>query len=169
MVADVHNFIQRCPTCYIQQDKTGLRSRTKITPLSTPTHPNHRVHADLVGPLRSVTEHHWVLSITDALTKYTVLVPLRTKEAQEVAQAIVNHWILIFGPFQILMTDMGAEFTANITKAIMEHFRIKTKTTSSYHPSANGQAERVHRSMANYLTTYSNTLGTDWCQFLPSL
>ena len=169
MVADVHNFIQRCPTCYIQQDKTGLRSRTKITPLSTPTHPNHRVHADLVGPLRSVTEHHWVLSITDALTKYTVLVPLKTKEAQEVAQAIVNHWILIFGPFQILMTDMGAEFTANITKSIMEYFRIKTKTTSSYHPSANGQAERVHRSMANYLTTYSNTLGTDWCQFLPSL
>ena len=38
------------------------------------------------------------------------------------------------------MTDMGAEFTANITKSIMEYFRIKTKTTSSYHPSANGQA-----------------------------
>ena len=169
LVADVHDFIGKCPTCYIQKDKSGLRSRTKLTPLSTPPHPNYRVHCDLVGPLRSVTEHQWVLSMTDALTKYTVLVALKTKEAAEVAHAIVDNWILKFGPFTHLVTDNGAEFTANITKAIMEHFHIKTHTTAAYHPAANGQAERVHRSMANYLTIYSNTLGTDWYRFLPSL
>ena len=30
MVADVHNFIQRCPTCYIQQDKTASDQEQKL-------------------------------------------------------------------------------------------------------------------------------------------
>ena len=140
MVADIIDFISKCPTCYIQKDKKGLRSRTKITPLSTPPHPNYRIHADLVSPLRSTTEHQWVLSITDTLTKYVVLLPLKTKEAQEVAQAIVNYWIIKFGPFLHMVTDNGGKFTAKVTK-----------------------------SLADYLTIYSNSFGTDLINFLPSL
>ena len=129
MVADVHDFIEKCTTCYIQKDKRGLRSRTTISALSTPPHPNYRIHVDLVGPLRSITDYHWDLCITDALTKYIILVSLETKEAQEVAQANVDHWILNFGPFSHLVTDNGAEFRANVTKSITHYFQIKTHTT----------------------------------------
>ena len=98
-----------------------------------------------------------------------VLVPLKIKEAQEVTQAILDHWILKFGPFLHLVMDNGGEFTAKVTKSIMHYFQIQTHTTAAYYQLANGQSERIHRSLANCLTIYANSLGTDRINFLPSL
>ena len=169
LATDVKDHIEKCPQCFIKKDKLGTRSKTKLNPLSTPPRPNFRVHCDLVGPLRSITDHHWVLSMVDALTKWTVLVPLFTKEAAEVAAAIVNHWILPIGKFEHLVTDKGSEFTSSVTKAILTYFETKLHTTAAYAPNANGQAERIHRELNSYLTIYSNSIGTDWVDFLPPL
>jgi hypothetical protein len=169
LATDVRDFIAKCPHCFIKKDKLGTRSRTKINPLSTPPRPNFRLHADMVGPLRSITDHRWVLSMVDALTKWTVLIPLFTKEAAEVAAAIVNHWILPIGTVEHLFTDQGSEFCSSVTKAILDYFNTKFHTTAAYAPYANGQAERVHRELNSYLTIYSNSIGTDWVEFLPPL
>jgi hypothetical protein len=107
--------------------------------------------------------------MVDALTKWTVLVPLFSKEASEVAAAIVNNWILPIGRVDHLWSDQGSEFCSSVTKAILNYFNTKLHTTAAYAPYANGQAERVHRELNSYLTIYSNSIGTDWVEFLPPL
>ena len=60
-----------------------------VTPLPQTTAPNQRVHADLFGPLKaSGSQKKYVLCVTDAFTKYVVLVAIPNKEAPTVAQAI---------------------------------------------------------------------------------
>ena len=114
LAADVHDFISKCPVCYIKSDRYGTRSRTAITPLTTPLRPKFCVYCDLVVLLKSVTEHKYVLSIIDALTKYTVLVPIINKVAKEVVFANVNNTILPIGPMTHLWLDQGSELTAKV-------------------------------------------------------
>ena len=55
------------------------------------------------------------------------------KEIQEsVEEAIINNWILIFGPMKYLVSDNGGEFAARISKAITMVFKIKRIFTSGY-------------------------------------
>ena len=55
-------------------------------------------------------ECKYVLSMVDHLTRFAVLVPVRDKAAETVAQAIIERIISIFGPPETLHSDQGSEF-----------------------------------------------------------
>ena len=169
LAADVQEFIRKCPICYNLKDPNALASKAPIRPHKTPPRPNYRVHADLVGPLHSVTEHKYSLTLVDALTRWTVLVPIKTKEAAEVAEAIINHWILKIGAIEYLVSDNGGEFVNEIVTNIAKYMEMKLHTTAAYSPKSNGKAERIHKELGRFLTIYTNEIGADWTTFLPAL
>ena len=170
MAIDVSNHIKKCPSCYITEDKNARKATSHIHPLPTPTRPGQRLHADLVGPLvNSISDHKYVLSMVDALTKWTVLVPLKSKTAEEVAINIVNNWILNISNIETLVTDSGTEFCNQIVQKIAEFMKTTLRSTAAYSPKSNGQCERIHRSLGKFLTIYTNELGDDWMTWLPCL
>lgn len=170
MAMDVTEYIKRCPQCYITADRNARRTRSAIVPIPTPPTKNFRVHCDLVGPLvNSISDHKYILSMVDALTKWTVLVPIKDKTAEVVAEAIINHWILTNGHIQNLHSDAGNEFLNQVLKKIADYFKMTLHSTSAYNPKGNGQCERVHRSLGKFLTIFTNELGDNWITFLPSL
>ncbi len=42
-------------------------------------------------------QHKYILCITDAFTKYTLVMVVENKEAETVAKAIFNEWFCKFG------------------------------------------------------------------------
>ena len=170
MAIDVSEHISKCKECYIAADRNGVKTRAQMKALPTPSRIGERVHVDLVGPLHnSLSDHKYIMSITDALSKWTVLVSLKDKTAESVAAGLINNWLLAVSPIENLQSDQGSEFCNSVVSAVAEYFKIKLHTTSAFNPKANGQAERVHRSLNHFLQIYSNQLGDDWITFLPAL
>ena len=54
-----------------------------------------------------------VLVMTDMFTMYAIAVPLVSTDASDVAQAIVEHWVLKFGTPNALRTDQGKSLAVN--------------------------------------------------------
>ena len=55
----------------------------------------------------------WVMHYQDHLTKFSILRPLKSKRAAEVAYQLTDIFLLLGAP-HILQSDNGREFTANI-------------------------------------------------------
>ena len=79
---------------------------------------------DLFGPCKtSDTGNKYVLTMTDAFTKYAEIVAIPNKEAVTVAYAIFTKWICRYGCPAIIHTDMGKEFINKITTELYEKLK----------------------------------------------
>jgi len=89
------------------------------------------VHMDLFGPLKSSNlGKKFVLCLTDAFTKYTVLLAIDNKEAATVAKHIFESWICKFGTPLEFVSDNGKEFCNNLAKELYALLQIKHSTTT---------------------------------------
>src|SRR5215469_1520940 len=123
---------------------------------------------DILGPLKkdSRTGHQYILVFKDALTRYTELVALRTRTAEEVADAFIKHILCRHGCPELLVSDNAAEFTFKMFKEICRVFRIKTFNIACRHPSSNGLCERQNIGISTYLKHYVNDSHTNWYRYL---
>ena len=97
MSTDVQEFIAKCIVCQKCRSPQSKTLTAPLQPLPIPDRPNERVHADLIGPLKtSENGNKMVLVLTDAFTKYAVCVPIPNKEAKTVAQAIFTRYLAYF-------------------------------------------------------------------------
>lgn len=128
---------------------------------------NHRVHVDLLGPLPDNQRYKYIMVIVDAFSKYLQVVPLENKAMATTSTALMDHWITLFGIPHTLISDQGREFVNQNFALINRTFGITHKTTSPYHPMANGQAEASVREVLRYVRKYTET--NDWLHSLPTL
>jgi hypothetical protein len=131
---------------------------------------NDRVHMDLIGPLAAVDgTHRYVLSMTDAFTRWPEATILTAKEAEDVATAFVDQWISRFGPPEQLVTDQGPEFTARVVITLTKAMGVQQLRTTPYHPQTNGLEERAHKTLAGVLAMLMEERrgeNRDWTQML---
>ena len=141
-----------------------------MKPLQQPPAPNHRIHIDLFGPLATSGQgKKMVCVITDAFSKYTELVAIRSKEAGEVAKAIMDTWITRYSTPKEIVTDGGKEFANKLMDAICQELRVLHRQTTPYHPQTNASAEVFNRTMKLYLATALEQPYLDWEDLLPAL
>lgn len=108
----INAYILQCERC-TEKLKKKEKKNVVVCPIISKDF-NERVQIDLVdyqskpdGPYR------YVFHYTDHLTKYHILRPLKSKCAIEVANILMQVFT-DFGAPQILQSDNGREFTANI-------------------------------------------------------
>lgn len=81
---------------------------------------------DTVGPLpTSANGNKYLVTMMCNLTKYIVIAPTVNKEAQSVAKVICEQLILVYGPFKILLTDLGTEYINEIFKELTNILQIQ--------------------------------------------
>ena len=73
---DIQQYVKNCRFCKLRK-VDNFRAKIPIQEYHRMSRPFDRVHADLAGPFQ-ITErlNKYILIIKDALTKYTILVPL---------------------------------------------------------------------------------------------
>jgi len=132
-----------------------------IVPFPTAERRFGHIHIDLVGLLPSSNGNKYLLTCIDRYTRWPAL---QNMSAHAVAVTLVNQWFSRFGLPDIVTTDQGRQFEADLFRALSETFGIQHARTSPYHPQANGMVERLHRTLKDALTTLESI---HWSTKLP--
>lgn len=165
MKLDIQNFIQGCEKCKINKLHRYTKEATVVT--TTPSKPFEVLSADTVGPFtRTDKGNRYILTIQCNLTKYVILIPIPTKEANVIAKALVENFILIYGNFLELRTDQGTEYRNEVLDQICKLLEIKQTFSTPYHPQSIGALERNHRCLNEYLRSFTNVHQTDWDEWI---
>lgn len=164
MNKDVTSWAKSCISC--QRAKVH---RHVVTPLTEfpPSQRFEHIHVDIVGPLRLSKDYRYCVTIIDRLTKWPEAVPVQEITAEVVAKAIYENWIARFGCPLRISTDQGRQFESALFNALMKRFGITRIRTTAFHPQANGQIERWHRTMKAALMARGST--SQWTDELPTV
>ncbi|KAF4701117.1 DNA-(apurinic or apyrimidinic site) lyase, partial [Perkinsus olseni] len=174
MWRDCSDFVRRCLTCRsIARGPSGFGNVQQHTRyISTAM---HRVAVDLVGPIylpehareKDVQYPTYCLVMLDPYTGWLELAALYTKEAKEVAETIVNVWVLRHGPFLELLSDRGGEFLNQIMGQICRTLGVTHLVSSGYCPETNGCTERINQELIRKLKIWADEFEGEWWRALP--
>ena len=76
--------------------------------------------------------YQYLIVITCDQTNFTIITPLRSRDAQMVAEALIYRVIYFFGPLRQIICDEAAEFTSHIVEAILHMLNCRLKVISPY-------------------------------------
>ncbi|KZS10183.1 Uncharacterized protein APZ42_025413 [Daphnia magna] len=161
MELDITRHEQSCVDCQSRKgvpDKpTGLLQCIKIES------PFQKVGIDLLGPFPLSTKgNKMIIVAVEYLTKCVELKAMSTGKADDVAEFFVNQILLRHGAPEQTITDRRKCFTSDLTQAVVKKLHTNHKTTSSYHPQANGGVKRMNHTLAAMLSMYVSSDQRDW-------
>lgn len=87
-----------------------------------------------------------------------------TLDAKTYNDIFVRNVVLRFGLPDIIVSDRGSIFTAQLTKNVAAAFGVELRFTSAYRPQANGLTELQHQRMLIYLRSIVSYDQHDWAE-----
>ena len=111
------------------------------------TFPIQFISMDLIGEFHPPTSKgkRYALTVICMLTGYVFCIPLKTKTAEEVLQAYIDHVCSKFGGSIKILSDNGTEFKNKIFEQVAKELGVVYKLyTPPYHPASNGRIEGFH-------------------------
>ena len=132
MYRDAKAYVAACPHC--RQAKLRLRRDPRHGTAKLAEYPFHRVHVDLWdATVASPRGYRYVLTVVDAHTHWCELVPLRSKEAEEVARAFFHSVICRHGTPAVVVADNGSEFEG-VFDVLLRRYGVHRIHTAPYRP-----------------------------------
>ena len=98
-------------------------------------------------------------------TNFTIVTPLRSRDAQTVAEALIYIFIYLFGPPRQIICDEAAEFTSHIVQAILHMLHYKLKVISPYNHGSN-KVERQIKTVSDIIVKHLWDKGQIWPLFV---
>lgn len=127
---------KNCKACL---ESAGIRTKARLYSWKWPDGPNHRIHADFLGPV----EGSMYLVIIDAYSKWMDVREMKDITAETTIRAVFKEYFATWGlPFK-LVTDNGPTFTSKLVARFIENNGIRHIRTAPYHPATNGAAENA--------------------------
>ena len=147
-------FIQMCEQSVLKKNRSET-TKLVVRPI-TSTDFNCRCQVDLVDYKYCPDgEYKWIMHYQDHLTKFSILRPLTSKRAAEVAYQLTDIFLLIGAP-HILQSDNGREFTANvITELKLLWPELKLVHGRPRHPQSQGSVERANADIKSMIITWT--------------
>lgn len=166
MKASIRDYISTCSKC--QANKVSRINKLPMKITSTASKPFELISLDIVGPLPfSQNSNKYILTFQDNLTKYSEAIPLPTADAHTVAEEFVTKIICRHGIPSTVLTDQGSNFLSKLFADVCKLLKSRKIQTTAYHPQTNGQLERSHRTLAEYLRNYIDHDESSWDTWLP--
>ncbi|KAL5488511.1 hypothetical protein EMCRGX_G017453 [Ephydatia muelleri] len=133
-----------------------------LVPLPVMAEPFSRIAMDIVGPLpRSRSGHKYILVICDYATRYPEAVPLRSCEAEKIAEELMKLLSRVGIPKEVL-TDQRSNFTSRLLAELYTMLQVKAIRTTPYHSQTDGLVERFNQTLKAMLRRTVNQEGKDW-------
>ena len=79
------------------------------------------------------------------LTGFTFCIHPKSKCAEDMIRAYIDHFRRPFGPSRKILTDNGTEFKNKLWTEIFEKLKTEQKFTPIYSPQCNGRIEGFHK------------------------
>ena len=95
MCQDISVRIEACSQCIAKTNKAKIKEGIHV--LMRNGFPMQNVFIDLMGLLPETPRgHKYIMSMEDGFSRYVVLQPLKTKEPEEIAEVLCEHFIKVF-------------------------------------------------------------------------
>eukprot|EP00924_Labyrinthula_sp_SR-Ha-C_P000456 augustus_masked-scaffold_103-processed-gene-0.28-mRNA-1 protein AED:1.00 eAED:1.00 QI:0/0/0/0/1/1/3/0/611 len=138
----IANIINGCNVC-----KIGKNLKMKVTPSVIKEHdtlPFEFIHLDLYGfgTLDIHNMYQGAMAIVDSATGFTMYIPMKSKGSNEVIEALLNKWFIIFGFPSKIRTDQEKCFMSHEFKEFARKFNFDHSVSGIYDHAQNGVAER---------------------------
>ena len=157
---DVEEFCRSCGEC--QKTAPGRKQVAPLVPLPIIDVPFERIAMDIVGPIpKSRSGNRYILVICDYATRWPEAVPLKSIDAEHIAEELISLFSRVGIPKEIL-TDQGSNFTSRLLKEVYRLLRIQPIQTSPYHPQTDGLVERFNQTLQSMLRKAASEEGKDW-------
>ena len=156
MKEDIRKHCKTCATCMLHKLE-NIKFERKIFKPSL--QPMDVICMDLIGEFHPPTScgHHYPLTAVCMLTGFTWCVPLKTKTAEEVSKAYLDHIYSNFGGSVKIMMDNGTEFKNKLFKEVVEKLGTEFSIHSPpYRPRSNGKIEGFHRFLKTCIGKHIN-------------
>jgi hypothetical protein len=139
---EVMEIVKTCDVC--QKIKRNFSKRLAEMLILTPVKPNQIITTDIGGQLKETERgNKYFILIIDHFTKYIKKYPMKRIQAEDVAEIIVNNWIMTFGISESILTDGGTNYRSSLMEAVYEYLDIKCLRTTPFHPQCNGLSEKT--------------------------
>ena len=164
----IDKVISNCIPCILSNKKQGKKEGF-LHPLSKHEIPFHTYHVDYLGPLETTSKkYHYILAVIDRFTKFVWLYPTKSTTTKEVTDKL-NVQKNVFGNPKQIISDRGTAFTSEECKEYCNQEGIKHMTVTTGLPRANGQVERLNRTIISVLTKLSLDDASKWYRHVNSL
>ena len=163
MHSDVKKYVRECLVCQQYKSGAGLQQLWQELP---PVHaPLERVSVDLLDCVNGCHGYRYILSVLDHYSIFVRLYPLRSKNTDEVCEAMEGY-VSDFGAPTSLLADNGGEFTSAAFREMCRKFHIQTGYITPYHPQGNSLTERMHRTCKGILRALCQGYPLRWPKLL---
>lgn len=162
---DVEAYVKSCDTCQKFKNPVGLPpGYLHSIPVSEAF---ENIHLDIVGPLKTSNEgHKYVITATDAFSKWAFAKPSQTVRTSEMISFIEENILSVHGKPKRFITDRGTQFTSKEWKDFIDKLGVEHKLTSAYHPQSNGIDERLNGTLMRILRAYVDKFQEKWDEHL---
>lgn len=153
MRCDVARFVRRCKVCAAHKVPHGLPV-DKMASHPKVERPWEMICTDLMGPFpRSKQGNCYLLVVTDYLSKFTLMWPLRAATAIAISRKIENEVFLMFGVPRTIICDNGVQYRSKEFMRLAAKYKCNIKFSALYNPRAN-PTERVNRVIKTMISIY---------------
>ena len=108
--------------------------------------------------------YHLLLVITCNQTNFTIVVPLRDRQTQTIAEALIYRVIYLFGPPGWIVCDKAAQFTSAIIQAILTILNCRLKAVIPYNHGSS-KCERQIKTISDIIVKHPWDKGQMWPLF----
>ncbi|CAI7899682.1 unnamed protein product [Closterium sp. NIES-53] len=160
MRKEVKDWVEKCELC-CRNKATLLRSQAELQPLAI-VELGYRWSLDIAGELPvSRRGRKYIVLMIEHVSKWAEARPLVNKSAAAVAEAFEEMVITRFEACGEVLTDQGEEFEGEFKELLVSN-GIQHRTTSTYHPQADGLTERLVQTVKRGLRVYGEAHKGDW-------
>ena len=166
MKEDIRKHCKTCATCQLHKLENVKFERKMFKPSLKPM---DFICMDLIGEFHPPTSrgHHYALTAFCMLTGFTWCVSLKTKTAEEVTKAYMDHIYCNFGGSIKILTDNGTKFKNKLFKEVISKLGMEFSIHSPpYRPQSNGKIEGFHRFLKTCIGKHIN-YGLEWDELTP--
>ena len=144
MKKSVHQHCTNCQVCAKHNIKT---QQLKNEHFSSPPQPMEFIAMDLIGEFHPASSkgNRYALTAVCMLTGFTFCIPLKSKHAEDVIKAYIDHICCPFGPSRKILTDNGTEFKNKLWTEVFDKLKTEQKFMPIYSPQCNGRIEGFHK------------------------
>lgn len=168
MAQDVKEHIQACDRCKATKHSNKILTAPMGKP-KTYDRPWQMISIDFSGPYpRSKRGNTVLLVVTDWLTKYSILKPMRDMKATALTKYLEEEVFLVYGVPQVVLTDNATNFISKKFRALLKKYNIKKFLNARYFPQ-NNPTERVNRSIGAAVRAYMGDDHREWDKHLAEI
>ena len=153
MKKSVYQHFTNCQVCAKHIKTQQLKNKH----FSSPPQPMEFIAMDLIGEFHPVSSkgNRFTLTAVCMLTGFMFCIPLKSKHAEDVIKAYIDHICCILDHHE--RSSQTMEFKNKLWAEVFEKLRIEQKFTPIYSPQCNGRIKGFYKFLKATIATQLET------------